>query len=130
MFLFANNNVTWAGGLIIEGSVKPTVINNYFEELYATSEVNNAMVDFNGALNTVVMPTFTGNIVSAIVSSTSTLVRYGNSTNGNFGDNYLSTSTARTHVISTTTLSCTSPNTWVGGGTHFSTALANTYGGC
>jgi preprotein translocase subunit SecF len=70
------------------------------------------------------------NVVNAGVSTTATPVRYNNVTGGNFGDNYLNTSTARTLVTSVTTLSCVMPNSWNGGGTHFSTALANTYGGC
>lgn len=130
-FNMSNNNVTWTGCTIFEGGTKPTVTNNYFEEVVnASSCARNAMVDFNGGVGTVTMPTFTGNIVNADVSTTATPVRYSNVTAGNFGDNFVSTSTARTLVTSTTQLSCIAPNQWAGGGTHFSTALANTYAGC
>jgi hypothetical protein len=129
-FEFSSNNVTWAGGFKLESGFKPSVIHNYFEELYATSESNNALVDFNGGAGTISLPLFWDNIVSAAVSSTSTPVRYSNSTGGIFGGNSLSTSTSRTLVTSTITLNCTAPNNWIGGGTHFSTALANTYAGC
>ncbi|MGY4358634.1 hypothetical protein ACVWZR_007758 [Bradyrhizobium sp. i1.3.1] len=125
------NNVTWAGGLKIENSFAPDVSNNYFEELFATSEINNALVDFNGGVGTITFPSFTGNIVNAGVSTTSTPVRYGNVTSGNFGNNTISTSTNRTGVISVVSLSCIAPNLWaLAGGAHFSTALANTYAGC
>jgi hypothetical protein len=125
LFEFSGNNVTWAGGTKIEGGTKPVFLNNYFEELYATSESNNAMVDFNGGVTTVAAPTFMHNIVGAIVSSTSTPVRYNNVSNGVFGDNYISTSTVRTGVTSTTQLSCTAPNVWNSASPHFSTALAS-----
>ncbi|WFU84841.1 hypothetical protein QA645_19495 [Bradyrhizobium sp. CIAT3101] len=129
-FNFSNNNVTWAGCTIIESGTKPMVINNYFEEVVnGSSCARAAMVDFNGGVGTILMPTFTGNILNASVS-TATLVRYSNVTGGNFGDNLLVEGTSRTFVTSITTLSCVAPNSWNGGGTHFSTALANTYGGC
>ncbi|MGY4294611.1 hypothetical protein ACVWXN_002706 [Bradyrhizobium sp. i1.4.4] len=129
-FNFSNNNVTWTGCTIIESGTKPMVINNYFEEVVnGSSCARAAMVDFNGGVGTILMPTFTGNIVNASVS-TATLARFNNVTGGNFGDNLLVTGTTRTFVTSVTTLSCISPNSWNGGGTHFSTALANTYGGC
>lgn len=130
-FTFSGNNVTWAGGLKIEDGFAPVVRDNYFEELFATSESNNALVDFNGGIGTVSSPSFTGNIVNAGVSSTSTPVRYSNVTGGVFGDNTISTLTNRTGVTSTTLLSCIAPNTWaLAGGTHFSTSLANSYAGC
>ncbi|MCP3370778.1 hypothetical protein [Bradyrhizobium cajani] len=129
-FSFIGNNTTWAGGLKIESGFAPEVRNNYFEELYATSESNNAMVDFNGGIGTISFPAFTGNIVNAGVSTTSTPVRYANVNLGNFGDNTLSATPARTNVTSVTTLSCIAPNFWLTGGTHFSTALANSYAGC
>jgi hypothetical protein len=129
-FEFSGNNVTWVGGLKIEGSTKPAVINNYFEELVATSESNNAVVDFNGGLSTIAMPTFTGNIVNATVSTTSTPVRFGNATNSIFGDNWITTSNVRTGVTSNTSLSCIAPNVWNNASPHFSTSLANSYPGC
>ncbi len=129
-FNFSDNNTTWAGGTKFDNGFAPIVRNNYFEELYATSEANNAMVDFNGSIGTITFPSFTGNIVSAAVSSTSTPVRYANSTGGNFGDNTIATTTARTGVTSVTTLNCTATNNWTSASPHFSTALANTYAGC
>lgn len=129
-FNFSNNNVTWAGCTIIESGTKPIVINNYFEEVVNASIcARAAVVDFNGGIGTILMPTFTGNIVNVSVS-TATPVRYSNVSGGNFGDNFLVTGTVRTFVTSVATLSCIAPNSWNGGGTHFSTALANTYGGC
>lgn len=126
-FVFSGgNNVTWAGGLKIESGFAPEVRNNYFEELYATSESNNAMVDFNGGVGTISFSAFTGNIVNASVSSTSRPVRYANVNGGSFGDNSITTLTSRTGVTSVSTLSCTAPNLWaIGAGSHFSTALAS-----
>lgn len=129
-FEFSGNNVTWAGGFKMDSSFAPVVRDNYFEELYPTSEVNNAMVDFNGGVGTIAFPSFTGNVVNAGVSSTSTPVRYSNVSFGNFGDNTITTSTARTGVISNASISCIAPNLWTTASPHFSTALANTYGGC
>lgn len=129
---FSNNNVTWAGCTIFENGTKMIVAFNYFEEvLNPSSCARNAMVDFNGGGGTIVMPSFYSNIINASVSTTSTPVRYSNVTGGSFGDNFLTTSTARTFVTSVATMSCAyAPNFWNGGGTHFSTALANTYAGC
>lgn len=125
-FVFSGgNNVTWAGGTKIENGTAPEVSGNYFEELFATVESNNALVDFNGGVGTINFHSFTGNIVNAAVSSTSTPVRYANATAGNFGNNTIATSNSRTNVISTTSLSCIAPNLWLSGGTHFSTALAS-----
>lgn len=129
-FEFSNNNATWAGGFLLQGSTKPAIINNYFEELFATTEVNNAMVDFNGGTQTIIMPTFTGNIVNPIVSTTVTPVRFANVTVPNFGDNLISTQTARTGVISVIGLSCIAPNSWGSSSPHFSTSIANSYAGC
>jgi hypothetical protein len=130
-FLFANNVVTWAGGLIIQSGSLPIVNGNYFEEIsVGTSEVNGAMIDFNGGTGTISAAVFTNNIINALVSSTSRPVRYNNSTGGNFGGNSITTSTARAGVTSVTSLSCTAPNVWNTASPHFSTALANTYGGC
>jgi hypothetical protein len=130
-FNFSYNNVTQAGCTTIESGTKPVVNSNYFEEVVNASSCSaNALVNFNGGSGTIAMPTFLHNVVNAGVSTTATPVRYNNVTGGNFGDNYLNTSTARTLVTSVTTLSCIAPNSWNGGGTHFSTALANTYGGC
>lgn len=130
-FQFVGNNVTWAGGLKIESGSRPVVERNYFEEGFATLESNNALVDFNGAGTTISDPVFINNIVAANISSTSTPVRYGNSAGGIFGGNTISTLTNRTGVTSVGTLSCIAPNNWaLVGGTHFSTALANTYAGC
>lgn len=125
-FSFVGNNTTWAGGLKIESGFAPEVRNNYFEELYATSESNNAMVDFNGGVGTISFSAFTGNIVNGGVSSTSRPVRYANVNGGSFGDNTITTLTSRTGVTSVSTLSCTAPNLWaIGAGAHFSTALAS-----
>lgn len=124
-FLFSDNNVTWAGGTKIESGVSPTLRGNYFEELFSTSESNNAMVDFNGGTGTITNPAFVDNIVSAIVSSTSRPVRFANHTGGTFGGNTIITSTARTGVTSTTNLSCSAPNSWISASPRFSTSLAS-----
>lgn len=129
-FEFSSNNVTWAGGFKLESGTMPSIVHNYFEELYATSESNNAMVDFNGAVGTIAVPTFWDNIINSSVSTTATPVRYANSSGGVFGANYIATSNSRTHVTSVASLSCIAPNNWIGAGTHFSTALANSYAGC
>lgn len=129
-FYFSNNNVTWTGCTIIESGTKPIVINNYFEEVVNPSIcARGAVMDFNGGVGTILSPTFTGNIVNASVSL-ALVARFNNSTGGIFGDNLLVHGTVGTFVASNVLLSCTAPNSWVGGGTHFSTALANTYGGC
>lgn len=131
-FNFSNNNVTQAGCTVVESGTKPVFAFNYFEEVVnASSCARNAIVDFNGGIGTVIMPSFYSNTVNAGVSTTATPVRYNNVIGGAFGDNFMSTSTSRTFVTSVTTMNCSyAPNSWNGGGTHFSTALANTIGGC
>lgn len=125
-FDFMFNNVTWTGGTHIESGIKITLDHNYFEELFATTGANNAMVDWNGGTGTITAPSFEDNIVNAAVSSTSTPVRYNNvGAGGVFGKNVIITSTARTGVASTVNINCSAPNTWIGVGTHFSTALAS-----
>lgn len=131
-FLFKGNNFTAAGGLRFESGLMPIVTENYIEECCVTSSLNNALVDFSCTVSGCGMPIFTNNIVQIFNSPTAQLVRFSaTATNGIFGGNYLSAFSARTGVTSNTSLSCTAPNVWsIGGGTHFSTALANSYAGC
>lgn len=128
-FQMRGNNMTMAGGTRIASGLMPIVDGNYFEEASATVSLNNAVVDFDALTS---YPQFTNNIVQVLAAPTANLVRFGPSTTGGIiGGNFLSAFSIRTGVISTVQVSCTAPNAWsIAGGTHFSTALANTYAGC
>lgn len=123
-FEHSHNNVTWVGCTVVESGTMPSFWHNYFEELFASSCTNDAMLDFNGGVGTVIWPTAFDNIVGALVSTTSRPVRYSNVTGGSFGNNFISTSTVRTGVTGIAALNCGGPNFWNNVGTHFSAGPA------
>lgn len=134
--IVSGNNVTsTGGGVIVLNGIAPIIENNEFEQIIASTETNNSIIDFTGSVGNISNGKIVKNQVQTI-AGTATPIRINAATNTVIDSNRIATPSAYAHIVLTAASAntlVTSGNLFAGGGSNISDAgtsnVALTYAG-